>query len=292
LKIQQPIFIVGSGRSGTTLFYNILAGHKDLTWFSNYTNYFPKQLWLSKLNYLYKNIKLAKEFRNRSIFPKPSEGFNLWNFFHPVGKLEARGAARPLYESDVKEANISLMKDTIVKHMQHSECSRFINKNIRNTRRSRYLYKIFPDGLFIHMIRDGRAVSNSLLNVNWWRDLPLWYREDKKTPAQLIIEGENEILLAAKMWKNEIQTMFRDSNKIPKHQFFEVKYEELIKNPILTLKNVLNFCNLEYSERFEKYIDSFNIESMDYKWKKNFTENQISLIESELNSLLKQLGYN
>ncbi len=31
-----------------------------------------------------------------------------------------------------------------------------------------YLHEIFPDAKFIHVVRDGRAVVNSLINVDWW----------------------------------------------------------------------------------------------------------------------------
>lgn len=291
--IRQAIFILGCGRSGTTLLYYLLAGHKDLAWFSNYTDKFPNQPWLSILNHLFKIPTISKHFRENQLFPFiiPSEGYNLWNLFHPIGPRARAGAARPLFESDIKDTNIDLMKKTILKHLKYSKCNRFINKNTRNTRRSRYLFKIFPDALFIHVIRDGRAVTNSLLNVGFWNNLHLWYRDDFKTPAQLIQEGENEVLLAAKLWKFEVHKMLLDSNKIPKGQYLEVRYENLTKEPISILKNILLFCNLDYSKNFEKHIKSFNIINRNYKWKKNLSKNQIQIVEKELNNLLKVLGY-
>ena len=32
-----------------------------------------------------------------------------------------------------------------------------------------YLNEIFSDAKFIHILRDGRAVANSLINVEFWR---------------------------------------------------------------------------------------------------------------------------
>jgi len=289
--IQEPIFIIGSGRSGTTLFYNILAGHRDLAWFSNYTDRYPNKPWFAKFNALYKNITLSKKYRTWSLFPKPSEGFNIWNYFHPLSDIEDAGASSPLYEDDIKDTNIPLMKKIISKHIEYSNATRFLNKNTRNTRRSRYLKEIFHDCIFIHMIRDGRAVINSLLNVQWWNDLPLWYRNDFKTPSQLIKEGYNEILLAAKMWKNNVNRLLEDKKKIPKNQYHELRYEEFINDPHTCLKNILSFCNLKYYEDYEKFINSFNIINMDYKWKNEFTNDQIEMIEDEIGSLLKKLKY-
>jgi hypothetical protein len=38
-----------------------------------------------------------------------------------------------------------------------------INKHPRNAVRIEYIRSVFPDGSFIHVIRDGRAVVNSIL---------------------------------------------------------------------------------------------------------------------------------
>jgi len=293
LKIRQPIFIVGAGRSGTTLLYNLIAGHKDLAWFSNYTDKFPNQLWLSTFNFLFKIPAISKKLRDNHIFPFviPSEGYNLWNLFHPIHQHEREGAARPLLGSDIKDVNIVLIKHMILKYLKYSKCTRFVNKNTRNTRRSLYLYKIFPDALFIHIIRDGRAVTNSLLNVAFWRNLNLWYRDDYKTPAQLIHEGENEALLAAKLWKFEVQRILLDSKKIPKNQYYEVRYEDLTKNPFSILKDILLFCNLHYYKNYEKHIKSFNIINKSYQWEENLTKKQIQQVEKEIKNLLGKLEY-
>ena len=39
--IARPVFILGTGRSGTTLFLNVLAFHPDFTWFSTFSKRFP-----------------------------------------------------------------------------------------------------------------------------------------------------------------------------------------------------------------------------------------------------------
>jgi len=289
MKICNPIFIVGCGRSGSTLLYEILAGHKDLTWFSNYTNAFKNQPWLSSLNILYKNPILLNNLKDHKIIPFviPSEGHDLWDLFHPLREDKDP----PLFEYDVRDANVELMKSIIIKHLKYSKCNRFLNKNTRNTRRSLYLQEIFPDALFIHIIRDGRAVINSFLNVHFWENLHLWYDENFRTPSQLVLEGENEINLAAKLWKYEVERMLSDSKKINKDQYFEVRYEKFTKEPISTLREILDFCNLNSHNDFFKFIKSFNINDMNFKWRESFTNSNIKLIEKEAGSLLLKLNY-
>ena len=95
MEINKPIFIVGSGRSGTTLLYEILSVHEKVTWFSNYTNKFPQKPWLSYFNALYKKVNISNTFMKKIYFPNPSEGYNLWDYFHPVNSGRDLGASPP-----------------------------------------------------------------------------------------------------------------------------------------------------------------------------------------------------
>src|SRR5262245_41989498 len=48
--IDRPIFVIGTGRSGTTLFFQMLGFHPDLAWFSTYGNYLYKRNWPALLS--------------------------------------------------------------------------------------------------------------------------------------------------------------------------------------------------------------------------------------------------
>lgn len=288
-KIIKPIFIVGCGRSGTTLLYHLMAGHRDLAWISNYNDKFPNRPWLSKFNFLFKNPRISSYTRNRKrAFPfiLPDEGYNFWDMFYQVQQPDL-----PLTESDVKYSDTTSMKKLISRYIKHSNSERFLNKNTRNTRRCRYLLKIFPDAFFIHTIRDGRAVTNSLINTSFWRNLPLWYHDEGKTPAQLIDEGMDEILLAAKLWKYEVERILSDSEKIPKEQYMEIRYETLTEKPEAALMKILSFCDLDWNSEFEKFVKSFDAQNRNYKWKQNFSDEQRNNIQDELEPLLSKLGY-
>ena len=41
-SIDRPIFLVGIGRCGSSIIYDVLARHPDLAWFSNYDGRFPR----------------------------------------------------------------------------------------------------------------------------------------------------------------------------------------------------------------------------------------------------------
>jgi hypothetical protein len=299
--INKPIFIVGCGRSGTTLLYNLLCGHKNLAWFSNFTDRFPKFPQLSKFHFLYKNPMVPMRFHKPylpscnlgfapyfSPIPIPSEAYRLFNLFHSA---DVHLPSRRLTEEDVINAKVNLMKKSIQQHLYYSKADRFVSKNIRNSLRIPYLNKIFPDALYIQVIRDGHAVVNSLLNIDWWPNLHLWYIKERKTPAELICEGKDEILLATKLWKENVKCILSDSANLPKNQYMELRYETLVKKPKAVLPEVLKFCELEWSEKFERFINSFSIKNRNYKWKQNFSKENVLKIEKEIGPLLEKLGY-
>ncbi|NIW23749.1 MAG: sulfotransferase, partial [Gammaproteobacteria bacterium] len=52
LAIEPPFFIVGSGRSGSSILYQLLAVHPQLCWVSRLTDRFPWAPWLSRAHRL------------------------------------------------------------------------------------------------------------------------------------------------------------------------------------------------------------------------------------------------
>lgn len=285
--IQRPIFIIGSGRSGTTVFYRLLAGHGSLGWLSSYVNRFPGSPWLARLNVLYQAPALVKRYQDERWFPKPVEAFPIWDRFHP---LENSLGSPPLTEEDVSEADVEGMLHYVSKILRFSRRARFMNKNTRNTRRIRYLHAIFPDALFIHVIRDGRAVTNSFLNVDWWPMLSLWWAEGK-TPVELQREGVDPVLIAARLWRLNTERVLQDKQYIPLDQYAEVHYEKLMQDPVVEMRRILDFCGLPWTPRFRAHIEAFDVRSRNFKWADRFTVQQIVSIEEEIGPLLEQFGY-
>jgi omega-hydroxy-beta-dihydromenaquinone-9 sulfotransferase len=287
LQIDRPIFIVGAGRSGTTILYDLLCGHPALGWFSSYTKRTPHMAPLARLNILFKIPKIARKYRQRGWFPRPNEGYPLWDQFHPVANS---AGSPPLTENDIAAANIEFMRLTIKRHLRFSNTQRFVNKNTRNTRRARYLHAIFPDAYFIHIIRDGRAVAHSLLNVHFWPSLSLWWR-NQYTPMELQSQGEIPLLVAAKNWEAEVKRMLEDAGSLPKEQYTEVRYEDLMNDPKTIIHQLIDFCDLSLTPQFIEYIESFRLENKNFKWTDQYPPDQIQLIENTIRPTLELLGY-
>jgi hypothetical protein len=285
--VERPVFIIGSARSGTNIFYRLLAGHENLGWISSYVRRLPDWPWLAVLNSLYQTPFLAKRYHDERRFPNPVEAYSVWDRFHPV--KDTLGAP-PLTERDVAVADVEGMRRFIAGILRFSRRARFLNKNVRNSRRIRYLQAIFPDAFFIHIIRDGRAVANSLLHIEWWPTLSLWWAE-QKTPTELEREGLDPVVIAARLWQSDVQQVLGDKEYIPRRQYIEVRYEKLVHDLGAEMKRVLDSCDLPWTPHFQAYLQAFDLEDRNYKWKDHFTAHQVASIEEAVGSLLERLQY-
>jgi len=182
-EIKKPIFIVGVPRSGTTLLYLLLAQHPDLGCFTN--NIIKK---LFNENYL-KSIHLRRRIFGLLKLPYPEDEFGI-KFFLPIDIPVEGGYLYDLvfnggWNPKVSEKNLAILKKIISKTLNEQKRKRFLSKFPPNSMRIDVINTIFKDSKFIHIIRDPRAVVNSLLqrskeNPDGYFGIPLKTQENKK----------------------------------------------------------------------------------------------------------------
>jgi hypothetical protein len=285
-SIDRPIFIIGCGRSGSTLLHKMLCAHPDLAWFSNFTTRFDRLHILASLSNLY---PLRLRYNLPPILakgiPKPSEGYRLWDIAKPV---QNSPSDPPLSKGDAGTEEKNRISEIINYHLKYQGRTRFINKNTRNTRRIRFLDSIFPDSLFIHILRDPRASVASLMKVYWWPELKIW-NQDLVTPQAWIHQGKDPVTLAVNLWRDETRFVL-DNQRNLKDRLIRIRYEDLITSVKDILEEIINFCDLSWNNRFEKLVNKFEVNDMNYKYKSELTQNQICTIKKETGAILEDMG--
>lgn len=251
-KTVEPVFIVGSGRCGTSLLMKILNSHPDITVFPGEAN----NLWHPKLYPINKSIINAHpiefdpiEYTRISLnnWP-PNNRIKIKNTFNGYHFLMGKSKVFV-----VKSAMISFMIPQIV--------------------------KIFPNAKFVHLYRNGPSTIDSYFKKNFGIYTNYSYSEDEY--YKICAEYWNSCILEIEKAKNK----FQNKNS----SMFELSYEKLCENPVTATMNLSKYLNIDM-EKFS--FDLSKIKNTNSKAKKSIKLQKISnIIEDIISPAMKLKGY-
>lgn len=275
-KIKNPIFVIGVPRSGNTVFSRMLGLHKDLAWFSQYSTVrIPGSAFLDKilrrlLGTTYnKKVSWIDKFK-----PLLMEANQIWGKYSP-GKFMYQS------EKDVTYEASQYFRSVIKKELNKQGKSRILIKNPGISVRIRFFNKIFPNSIFIHIIRDGRAVTHSIISKHISKNIgPQYYN----------FSADLEFIRTiAQRWVYIIQIL--DENKfVLNNRYKEIKYEDFTKNPVNILKEIVDYCDLKWYKKYENLLPS-SLPNYNYKWKKDLNNKEVNIIFNVQYKMLSKLNY-
>ena len=290
MDISKPIFIIGSARSGTTLLYNILSKHKDLAYVNRniinarvYIGFTSKKSGMLLRLDKGRNIRIALARLLNMIYKD-----RYHQEPHEANYLFARymGTYRYVTEHDYKPY-MDMLKEDIYYIQKVFNKDRFINKNPHHAFRVRLLNKIFPDAKFIHIIRDGRAVAYSLYRFE--QTTPNAVADNLRNILDSMYDPSRSKLYNYGLAWQVIVSRAREIKYLEKEgRYYEIRYEDLIADPIYFIKDIIDFCELEWYDGFEGFIPRMRDENV--KWKLLSEQDRNDLEESTA-MLRKILGY-
>jgi hypothetical protein len=168
---------------------------------------------------------------------------------------------------------------------------RFANKHPRNSVRIEYIDAIFPDALFIHVIRDGRAVANSIVRriqkEPFRQNIP--FGNFCKPPNWRKWLRDDPVEQAALQWK-EIVGFARSKKKRLGGRYHEFRYEDMCLMPQEVFASVFQFAQLPVSRNILSRIPK-RLTNMNFKYKEQLAPTQIDTINLAQKALLKDLHY-
>jgi hypothetical protein len=305
-RIEKPIFFVGMPRSGTTLLLEVFSARSDLAWFSRLMNRFPRLPALSVTERLAVHPSLRSTMRRSDqIRPRlrrlqrlervrlgPTEGNTVWR--HWLGDWFT---SEYLLGVAATEEERQRARDLVRKLIRYQGKQRFVAK-LTGPGRVGYLSSVFPDALFIHVIRDGRAVVHSLMNFPAWRDTfryrePAWRNGlSEQDLARWRGSGASPLALAAIEWRAVIESIRTEAAKLAPAQYFEVRYEDFLADPHGKLDQITAFCELPRSRAAHEFMNRrIKLRDMNYQWRRAFTPEQVDVLDDLTGNLLSELGY-
>lgn len=280
---KEIAYIVGIGRSGTSLLQSLLNQHPNV--FAGPENYFVRFFhpnWKNKTEFNVQDIKLINQFNLAfnelqppiGFEPKSFEGMSANNFHSFCGEnyLQYNNA-------EAKKKEIKLI----------------IDKNPINSTYIKEILSFNPSAKFIFMLRD--------------------YRANFLSRKESVHFNSSNIYYNALRWCFFTNRIIKEQIKNPK-QFHIVKYEDLVRQPQETFNQILSFLNLDHCEiakemtqeqhAYKAAVSEIKQERIEKKysdlaqgifthrleqWKTNLTQNEIEIADYICNPIGKQFAY-
>ena len=277
--MKAPIFIVGCDRSGTTLLRLILNRHPTLH-IPNESGFLPK---LSNNERSYGDFTQPHQrwffIRDLQTIQSTSrrDAFSIFDLTHEQAETALREAAPTSYSG----ASAALYTASARKY---GKC-RWGDKTPQYIFHTPWLTKTFPNAKFVHIIRDGRDVAASILQLGW----------------------RPSFLKAADYWQERVSAGIESGKALGPERYYEVRYEHLITNSEATVNDLCLWLDLDFMPQMLLHYDTAADYVSDWKghamvrkpidpskvaaWEMSLSSRQIADIESVAGDLLAKLGY-
>ena len=79
--------------------------------------------------------------------------------------------------------------------------------------------------------------------------------------------------------------------RIPADQKLKVNYSEFVKNPSVTMNEVIQFAGLSNSTKFQNRIGKIKVHNADMKWEQDLNSRQKDLLMQTIGKELESYGF-
>jgi hypothetical protein len=262
---QPPIFILGHWRTGTTLLHELLIRDQRHGFPTSYECFAPNHFlltekWMTRFFWFLSPTKRPMD-NMAAGWDRPQEDeFALCMLGQPSPYLSIAFPnngfvfAEYLDLEGVPPAALEDWKRTFKRFLQTvtlRNSKRLVLKSPPHTCRIKILKEMFPGAIFIHIVRNPYAVFPS--TVNLWK--ALYRRQGLQTPTFAGLE-EYVFSTFVRMYDKLEETR----HLIDDDHFHELRYEDLVADPIGQMRELYEHLNLGDFEavlpRLESYLAS------------------------------------
>ena len=249
-RVEAPLFILGHYRSGTTHLHNLLTLDPQFASPNFFQAYFPHTFLLTECvvapvaglllsrhrlqDNLARSVKTPAEDENalcaatllspylREAFRKVDRDYELYLSFQSVSRQEIE---------DWKRCFVYYAQKLSYKYNK-----RLLFKSPAHTARVALLLDLFPDARFVHIYRHPYAVFQSTVHM-MDAVAPVWHLQRPAT------RDNTEFII--RQYKNCMSTYMNARSIIPSGRLHEVRFENLISDPIEELRMLYSGLGLE-----------------------------------------------
>lgn len=239
----SPVFLVGAERSGTTLLRLMLDSHPKIAFEFEFEfvvdQIDPAGNWPQLADY-YEYLSTHRIFLLRS--------------FQIDKSLPYDELVRSFLMQKQQKDNKPIVGATVHHCFQH-------------------LPRLWPDARYIHIVRDGRDVARSNVDMGW-SGIPYF--------------GVGRWITAEKRWQHL-------SELVPDERCLTIYYEKLANDPDGVLQEICDFIGVPFDKAMYEYAQHTPYDKPSAKftkqWLKKMTPYQIRLVEGRVADILTKYGY-
>ncbi len=276
---KAPIFVLGCGRSGSTLLRLMLTSHPNI-------GIPPEGTFMLGLfgKYYRGGAVLRESIEHFCEMVFRSDRFSEWNLDR--SRVLARLAA-------VQEETYANLIDAV--YSEYVACldstkQRWGDKNIDYVMSIPKILTLFPNAKIIHVIRDGRDVALSYRAVDF---------------------GPNGLFSTAVFWRRRTLTGRASGEWAGPARYFEIKYEDLVEQPEHECQRLCDFLGEEFSPQMLRFYEYNQLKELIPKhrlawhqrtlepvtqarvrlWKQQMSQRELMIFESVAGTALERFGY-
>ncbi len=296
---NDPVFILGHWRSGTTFVHNVFSCDKHFGYNTTYQTVFPNLMlfgqpffkknmsWLMPDKRPTDNMELKVDLPQEEEFAlanmMPYTYYNFW--FLPKHMMEY--CDKYLLFDTIPEEERQVFKDTFLKLIKislwNTGGTQFLSKNPPHTGRIKTLLEMFPNAKFIYLVRNPYTVFESTRSffTNTIRPLRLQEISDSQLEENIV-----------QVYTRLFHKYEAEKHLIPEGNLVEIKFEDFEANAFDLTEHVYKTLDIPGFDvarpDIEKYLDK----------KKGYKKNQykydprtVRIVEENWDFALKQWGY-
>ena len=212
---ERPVFIVGVGRSGTTLMRAMLDGHPRLA-------IAAESLLILRLDDRRGLMRFGRPTSLNDILA--DEGVRGWGL-HPGRIRDHVATVAPRTYPELVSAVFSAWASRRGRARWGQKMPRYVEHIDR-------LSAMFPGAQFIHMVRDGRDVAASRSERSW---------------------GPSSAVVSALQWRRGVSMGHGSGGRLGPDRYLEMRLEDLITDPGEQLRKVCFFLGEDYESAMLDY---------------------------------------
>jgi hypothetical protein len=239
---EPPVFLIGAERSGTTLLRLILDHHPQIRFHHEFE---------------YAVDHVGDDGRLPSV-DAYAAAMATDRVFKHAGEV-------------INGSDYRTIVDNFLREKQRKSGKRIIGATVH--RSMDRLLSVWPEARFIHMLRDPRDVSRSIVAMGW----------------------AGNTWVAAERWLDAEQRWNRIRSRIGNDRFVEIRYENLVANTEGELKRICQFLDVPWDAAMLSYDSESTYSAPDpslaMQWKRKAPPRDVQQVEARVGELLTDRGY-